>query len=160
MPFGLRFPGLVLTSLALLCLHPGAAAGPSTQVEELPALWRSVDAVVHLQIQTRLGARSGSGETNAAFQEYEAKVFEVFRRYFAGPKRTLTLLETATGSDPVCKPGEEFVAFLRWDESERAFQSVVMVPVRDGQVKSPRIQGIESGMKLQAFLAQLRAMME
>jgi len=173
-----------MTALALLVLvmQPCAAAerfaaggrvpfrsvpGP---VFDLPTLWRNVDAVAFLRIQET--ASSAPGQSGTIRTEYKASVLEVFRRFFGGPKTaSMSFLQlstctwqiettTFTALETPYRPGQECVAFLRWNDSEGLFQSVISLPVRDGQVKSPGIEEIQAGMKIEAFLAKLRAMLE
>jgi len=140
-----------------------AAAPPSG---DLPALWRSADAVVLLKISRNAGERTSPNSACKQYYEHEAKVLEAFRLCFGEPKVKTSLLQPAVpcadalGLDSAYKPGDEFIAFLRWNGPEEAFFGFVMVPVLDGRVKSPHIEGIESGMKLENFLTILRAMME
>ena len=149
----------------------GAGPGP---VFDLPTLWRNVDAVVFLRIQEAEGSATGQavGKSEAIRIEYKASVLEVFRRFFGGPKTAgISFLQlstctwqiettTFTALETPYRPGQECVAFLRWNDSEGLFQSVISLPVRDGQVKSPGIEEIQAGMKIEAFLAKLRAMLE
>ena len=131
---------------------------------DLPSLWRSVDAVVFLRIQKALGTRTQTRDGwEYQFTEHRALVHEVFRRFRGEPRTSVDLLQrrdAAAAEDPCYKPDREFVAFLRWNDQEQMFESYLMIPVAEGQVKSPRIQILESGMKLETFLKILRAMME
>ena len=95
--------------------------------------------------------------------EHRASVHEVFRRFRGKPQSSVVLLQLRDAPAPADSgymPDQEFVAFLRWNDAEQMFEPYLMIPVREGQVKAPRIQALESGMKLEAFLKILRAMME
>lgn len=147
---------------------PGQAAVPGAGCAadcDLPTLWRSVDAVVFLRIQRTLGTRARNLDgREVLWIESRALAHEVFRWLPGKPQSSLDLLQLRDGTTPMEAPGgapdKEFVAFLRWSDEAQMFESYLMVPVRDGQVKSPRITVIESGMKLEAFLILLRTMME
>jgi hypothetical protein len=150
------------------------ARGEAIATQDLPTLWRSVDAVVYLRIQESLGTRPlrTEGQCVIPATEHKASILEVFRRYRGEPRNaTVNFLqrsagmwhsdqETITGRETPCKPGEELVAFLSRNENVRAFQGEIIVPVRDGQVRSPHIEELLKGMKLEVFLEKLRAMME
>jgi hypothetical protein len=159
-------PGADLVVDAALGVDPRrvkAGAIVSTLDYDLAALWRSVDAVLHLRIQKSANTRTRAVEgCECIYLEHQASVLEVFRRYRGAPPKNLVVLQGAeTGLvDAPYAPGYEYFAFLRWNESEQAFQTHIMVPVLEGQVKSHSIREIESGMKLEAFLIKLRAMME
>jgi hypothetical protein len=149
-------------------------AGEALAVKDLPTWWRSVDAVVYLRIEESLGVRPlrASGQCTAVCTLHRISVLEVFRRYRGEPReKSLTFLQGSAGTWPSQggtiigretpgKPGDEMVAFLIWNNPEQAFQSAVVVPVLDGQVRSPHIEELQNAMKLEAFLAKLRAMME
>jgi hypothetical protein len=145
-----------------------------TGMEDLPTLWRSVDAVVLFRIQESLGARllHTEGHCTTVCTEHKVSVLEVFRRYRGEPREFhMNFLQrsagtwrsekgiTAGGETP-CKPGEEFVAFLRWNDAGHALMDTVLIPVRDGQVRHPSIEELQKSLALEAFLKILRAMME
>jgi hypothetical protein len=139
---------------------------------DLPALWIKADAVVHLRIQKTSGTRPRPTSSGCAciYTEHQAIVLEAFRRHIGEPKSNVGFLQASycPVPDDLAGPefdrpytaGGEFLAFLKWNSAEQMFQSLIMVPVREGQVKSFRIHGLESGMSLEAFLKVLRAMME
>jgi hypothetical protein len=143
-------------------------------MEDLPTLWRNVDAVVYLRIQASLGARllRTEGHCVTVCTEHKVSVLEVFRRYRGEPREfTMTFLQrsagtwrgeegTTAGRETPCKPGEEFVAFLTWNDASHAFMDTILVPVRDGQVRHAFIEELQKSMALEAFLKILRAMME
>lgn len=164
-----------LRVLALLLLLPSGLVSRQEPLSstDLATLWRSVDAVVYLRIQETLPAetRQVGGKTGAIGTEHKASILEVFRRspgaldastvrFLQISANTANFQVTNTGHEAPYRPGEALVAFFRWNKSEEEFQGHIVVPVRDGQVKSPHIHEIESGMKLEAFLVKLRAMME
>jgi hypothetical protein len=162
---------VVTSGCLLLLLLPAIVPCPgmpqsAAVAEDLPSLWRSADAVVYLKIGRNAGERNSPDSGCQRYHEHETKVLEAFRLHIGEPKVKASLLQPAVpcadarGLDPAYKPGEEFIAFLRWNGPEEAFLGFVMVPVRDGRVKSPYIEGIESGMKLGDFLTILRSMME
>ncbi len=102
---------------------------------------------------------------------YQAVNLEAFRRFFGNPQSTFSFLRAAPDSlypsagpgteiDAPCKQGEEYIVFLRWNDIEHLFQAHLVVPVREGQVRSPHIEEIRAGMKLEAFLTKLRSMQE
>ncbi|MGA2263233.1 MAG: carboxypeptidase-like regulatory domain-containing protein [Acidobacteriota bacterium] len=142
---------------------------------ELTALWRNIDAVAYLRIERTVGVRrtsqTGSPCENV-YIEHQASVLEVFRRHIGKPDAaTVNFLQAApapgysgqttrTAGDPTYRPGEFLVAFLQWDESERAFLAFIGLRVRDGKVQSFDIHEIASGIKIEEFLKILRAMME
>jgi hypothetical protein len=140
---------------------------------DLPTLWRSVDAVAHVRIQKTLDTRirrTGS-DSEGLYLEVQAVNLEAFRRFFGNPQSMFDFLQAApdslysgaapaTESDAPCKQGEEYIAFLRWNDMEHLFQAHLVVPVREGQVRSPHIEEIRAGMKLEAFLTKLRSMQE
>ena len=140
---------------------------------DLPTLWRSVDAVAYVRIQKTLEARlrqTGTG-SEGLYLEVQAVKLEAFRRFFGNPQSTFGFLQAASDplfpgagsgadTDAPCKQGEEYIAFLRWNDIEHLFQAHLLVPVREGQVRSPHIEEIRAGMKLEAFLTKLRAMQE
>jgi hypothetical protein len=142
---------------------------------DLPTLWRSVDAVVLLRIQKALGVRrtpQSGGPCENIYVEHRASVLEVFRRcrgkpdasdvdfLQAAPAPGYSGMKTVTGNWQGFRPGDEFVTFLQWDASEKAFLAYFTIPVRNGKVESFDLREIESGMKLDDFLKLLRAMME
>jgi len=143
---------------------------------DLPTLWRSVDAVVHLRIQKTLGARrsrQADGPCENVYLEHQASILEAFRRVQGKPEAPgVDFLQAApapgyngpkiiTGNYwQVFRPGDELVAFLVWEDSEGAFLAYFTVPVRDGRVESIDLREIEFAMKLDVFLKMLRAMME
>lgn len=131
---------------------------------DLPTLWRSVDAVVFLRIEKPLGTRTRTLDGREfQWSGHRALVHEVFRRFPGKLQASVDLLQRrdATASTgPGYMPGQEFVAFLRWNDGEEMFEPYLMIPVREGRVQSPRIQVLESGMNLEAFLKLLRSMME
>ncbi len=149
-------------------------ADEAPAVKDLPTWWRSADAVVYLRIEESLGVRPlrASGQCVAVCTLHRVSVLEVFRRYRGEPReKSLTFLQgsagtwpsqggTIVGRETPGKPGDEMVAFLIWNNPEHAFQSAVLVPVLDGQVRSPHIEELQNTMRLEAFLAKLRAMME
>ncbi len=174
----IRIQAGITTSFLLLLLLASSTAGTQANKSgtisgigtgctgdcDLPTLWRSVDAVVFLRIQKTLGTRAQTLDGREyLWIEYRATVHEVFRRFRGKPQSGVDLLQprdAATPTDPGYVPYQEFVAFLRWNDAEQMFEPYIMIPVREGQVKSPRIQVLESGMTLEAFLKILRAMME
>jgi hypothetical protein len=139
---------------------------------DLPALWMKADAVVHLRIQKTVGTRPRPTRSGCEcmYTEHQAIVLEAFRRHIGEPKSNVGFLQASycPVPDDLAGPefdrpfdtGGEFIAFLKWNGKEEMFQSHVMVPVRNGQVKSSCIHGLESGMSLEAYLKILRAMME
>ena len=143
-------------------------------MEDLPTLWRNVDAVVYFRIQASLGARllHTEGHCVTVCTEHKVSVLEVFRRYRGEPQEfTANFLQrsagtwrgeegTTAGRETPCKPGEEFVAFLTWNDAGHALMDTILVPVRDGQVRHPSIEELQKSMALEAFLKILRAMME
>jgi hypothetical protein len=143
-------------------------------IEDLAATWRSVDAVVYLRIQKSSGVRPlrMEGQCVSVATEWRAAVLEVFRRYRGEPREfTMTFLQlaagtwrsdtgTITGPGMPLKPGDEIIAFLRWNGSLGSFQDRILVPVREGQARSPYIEELQKGLKLEALLEKLRAMME
>jgi hypothetical protein len=143
-------------------------------MEDLPTLWRNVDAVVYFRIQEALGARlvNTDGHCVTVCTEHKVSVLEVFRRYRGEPREfTMSFLqrsagtwrgeeETNTGREIPCKPGEEFVAFLTWNDAGHALMDTILIPVRDGQVRHRSIEELQKSMALEVFLKILRAMME
>jgi hypothetical protein len=174
----IRIQAGITTSLMLLVLLVSSTAGTQASKSgtisgigagctgdcDLPTLWRSVDAVVFLRIQKTLGTRTQTLDgRECLWIEHRASVHEVFRRFRGKPQSSVDLLQlrdATAPTDPGYMPDQEFVAFLRWNDEEQMFEPYIMIPVREGQVKSPRIQVLESGMKFEAFLKILRAMME
>jgi hypothetical protein len=150
------------------------AGSAAMVVRDLPTVWRTVDAVAFLRIQESLGARPlrTEGQCVTVAVGHRASVLEVFRRYRGEPRESpVTFLQlsagawrgsdaTVTGAETPLKPGEELVAFLTWNDSERVFQGSILLPVRDGQVRSLHIEELQQGMRLTALLEKLRAMME
>jgi hypothetical protein len=140
---------------------------------DLPTLWRSVDAVAYVRIQKTLDTRirrTGS-DSEGLYLEVQAVNLEAFRRFFGTPQSMFGFLQAAPDSldhgagpgaesDAPCKQGEEYIAFLRWNDMEHLFQAHLVVPVRQGQVRSSHIEEIQAGMKLEAFLTKLRSMQE
>jgi len=148
-------------------------SGKVDWVMDLPTLWRSVDAVAYVRVQKTLetSTREAISESNVVFLEHQAVNLEAFRRFFGNPQSTFSFLQAASGSlspgagpgaESVapCKQGEEYVVFLRWNDREHLFQAHLVVPVSEGQVRSPHIEEIRAGMKLEAFLTKLRSMQE
>jgi len=145
-----------------------------TVKEDLPTIWRSVDAVVFLRIQESLGARllRTDGHCVTVCTEHKVAVLEVFRRYRSEPREfTMNFLQrsagvrrgeegTIAGRETPGKPGQEFVAFLTWNDAGHALMDAFLIPVRDGQVQHPSIEELQKSMTLEAFLKILRAMME
>jgi len=145
-----------------------------TRVEDLPTLWRSVDAVVFLRIQDSLGVRllRTDGHCVTVCTEHRVAVLEVFRRYRGEPRDlTTSFLQrsagtwrneegTTSGREVPGKPGDEFIAFMTWNTAGQALMNTILVPVRDGQVRHPSVEELQKGMALEAFLKILRAMME
>ncbi len=168
----------ITTSLALWALMVSGTAGMQANKSgivpeigagcagdcDLPTLWRSVEAVVFLRIEKTLGTQTRSVDGRQfLWIEHRALVHEAFRRFLGKPQSTVDLLERrdATASaDPGLLPGQEFVAFLRWNDGAEMFEPYLMIPVRGGRVRSSRVQALESGMYLEAFLKILRSMME
>lgn len=168
-----RFPAIFVALLLLMLPESVVSIQNPLLSVDLPTLWRSVDAVVYLRIQETSGVRMRptNGKSEAVGIEHKASVLEVFRRYWGTPNTaTLSFLQlpdnawnmeaAETAHEATYRPGEQLVAFLRWNASEQVFQEYLVVPIRDGQVKSPHIDEIASGMKLESFLIKLRAMME
>jgi hypothetical protein len=150
-------------------------AGSISSNMDLPSLWRSVDAVVHLRIQEITDTRrtqKADDPCENTFAEHRASLLEAFRRVQgkpngssfdflqAAPAPGCSGRKTLTGNSPAFRPGDELVAFLRWDDSEKAFLAYFTVPVVEGKVQSYDLSEIESAMKLDGFLKMLRAMME
>jgi hypothetical protein len=140
---------------------------------DLPTLWRSVNAVAYVRIQKTLDTRTrqAGSESDGLYVEYQAVNLEAFRRFFGNPQSTFSFLQAAPDSlypsagpgaesDALCKQGEEYIVFLRWNDMEHLFQAHLVVPVREGQVRSLHIEEIRVGMKLKAFLTKLRSMQE
>lgn len=140
---------------------------------DLPTLWRSVNAVAYVRIQKTLDTRTRrtSSESEGLYLEHQAVNLEAFRRFFGNPQSMFSFLQAAPDSlypgagpgaesDAPCKQGEEYIVFLRWNDREHLFQAHLVVPVREGQVRSPHIEEIQAGMKLEAFLTKLRSMQE
>jgi hypothetical protein len=158
-----RFRTAVLL-FTLLLPGLGVTAGFQNGDGDLPTLWRSVDAVAFLKIQTAAppsSKQAGEGAFKAI--EYRASVLEVFRRTRGQPQYEVTFLRDASekeSPESACKPGQECLVFLVWNNAEGAFQAYITIAVRNGKVQSPRIRGLESGMNLEAFLKILRSMME
>jgi len=172
-------PGSELTGDVVLSFNP--MGGTVTHITrpaldlELPTLWRNIDAVVYLRIQKTSGVRrtgqAGSPCENV-FVEHQASILEVFRRHIGKPNTTtMNFLQatpapgykgmtTRTEKDPLYRPGEDMVTFLRWDESEKAFLAFIALRVRDGKVQSYDIHELASAIKIEEFLKILRAMME
>jgi len=150
-----------------------AQSGKADWVTDLPTLWRSVNAVAYVRIQKTLDTRTRQTgyESDGLYVEYQAVNLEAFRRFFGNPQSTFSFLQAAPDSlypsagpgteiDAPCKQGEEYIVFLRWNDIEHLFQAHLVVPVREGQVQSPHIEEIRTGMKLEAFLTKLRSMQE
>ncbi len=146
----------------------GTAAAPAadcTSACDLLTLWRSVDTVVFLRMQKTLGTRVRNHDgQESLWAERRALVHEVFRRFQSISQPSLDFLQARDGTSLIgttdSAVGEEFVAFLRWSNEEQMFESYFMLPVRDGQVQSPRVKELASGMKLETLLKTLRTMME
>jgi len=147
--------------------------------------YRSADAVVHLQITRSMETQPwGRGETlcggvvgteHVAIVLHALKVDPVhgaqrgseFRsvQYPAGTWTDGT--EYAEGTEDPYSPGEEYVAFLKWDSRFERFSRYVgpifMFPVRDGQVfwkrdNLPDVPGLRDGMTVESFFAVLHAL--
>lgn len=141
---------------------------------DLPTWWRSVDAVVYVRVTESMGSRPvrTGGQCAIVGTQHRASVFEVFRRYRGEPReQTLEILQrsagvwqdlegTLAGRRTPCQPGQELIVFLTWNNLERTFQDALIVPVKDGQVRSAAIEELQKGMNLEDFLKMLRAMME
>ena len=141
---------------------------------DLPTLWRSVDAVAYLRIRQTSDFRPRYPESgfSHAGEEHEASVFEVFRRYRGTPAgaslkflRVPEVAEMPAGGTPertnsLLHPGEECIAFLHWNDAEDMFEALLVLPVRNGQVRSFCIDEIFSPMKTEIFLIKLRSMKE
>jgi hypothetical protein len=112
---------------------------------DLPAIWRSSDAVVFARAVEVGGTQC------------KAKVLELFRRHFGGPKTEFTLPQQP---DTPWKPGDEFIAFLRWNSPDGMYRPAIVLPVRDGRVVRISIDGLPPEMDLEAFLTRLRSMQE
>jgi len=144
---------------------PGTQA--ATLEYDLPTLWRHADAVVHLRIQKSAGIR-GQAPGEPALLVHRATAIEYFRNVKGLTPAGIDVLQANTGNrfidpayiDPPFKPGEEFIAFLRWHDTEEAFLVYIMAPVKGGRVRSPHIAELITGMKLEPFLVILRTMME
>jgi hypothetical protein len=108
---------------------------------DLPALWRSVDAVVLAKV------------VSVDATSCQANVLELFRRHFGGPRTGFTLTSTL-------KAGDEFVAFLQGNANERTYQARLLLPVHDGKLRTASIDGLPPEMDLEAFLVRLRSMQE
>lgn len=168
-----------LTSDVMLFLDPlseipTSILQPSLDLE-LTTLWRNIDAVAYLRVERTVGVRRTSqtgSQCENVYIEHQASVLEVFRRHIGKPDAaTVNFLQAApapgyigqttrTAGDPTYRPGEFLVAFLQWDESEKAFLAFITLRVRDGKVQSFDIHEIASGIKIEEFLKILRAMME
>ncbi len=166
---------------ALLAFALMATAEPGTHADEqdtaaaqgtnctgacdLLTLWRSVDTVIFLRIQKTPGTRVRNLDgQESLWVEHRALVHEVFRRFQSISQPSLDFLQARDDTSLIGTAdsalGEEFVAFLRWSNEEQMFESYFMLPVRDGQVQSPRVKELESSMKLETLLKTLRTMME
>ena len=146
----------------------------SAGARDLPTLWRSVDAVAYLRIREISDSRTRHTESDIASAgvEHEATVLEVFRRYRGTPAtpqlKFLRIAENGEqqqgertpGENSMLLSGEECIAFLHWNDAEEIFESVQVLPVRDGRVKSFCIDEILFPMKIEAFLVKLRSMQE
>ncbi len=146
---------------------PGNVVGAASVIPDdgdLPSLWRNVDAVVFLRIQeaVRTLTRTLDGR-ESSWTEYRAAAHEVFRRFRGQPRTIVQLLQPGDHQIPPISPpvpGREYIAFLRWNDAEQAFEPVIMIAVTNASVQSSLIRGLESGMNLESFLKVLRAMME
>jgi len=173
-----RFVFLILLFPALLVI-PAPAARTQQDREiavsyDLPTLWRSVDAVAYLRIReiSVFSPRRQESGFSSAGEEHEASVLEVFRRYRGTPAGSqLKFLrvyattaqsagEMIPGEDSLLRVGEECIAFLYWNDKEKIFESFLVLPVRNGQVRSFCIDEILSPIKIEAFLVKLRSMQE
>jgi hypothetical protein len=160
----IRFRTVAVFSTLLLSGVGRGAAWPQNEDGDLPTLWRSVDAVALVKIQTAASPRTKKdAESRFPAVEYRATTVEAFRRMRGQPQYEVTFLRDASEKEPpesACTPGQECLAFLVWNSAEGAFRAYVTVAVRNGQVRTSRIRGLESGMNLEAFLKILRSMME
>lgn len=169
----LRSYWLVLSFLFVFPCPPSAQvtmlARPTPNLD-LPALWIASDAVVFLKIRQTAG-RPDSRNGENSYVEHQASVLEVFRKHIGKPGTgAMHFLQSMPASgyqerseraeDPSRRAGEDVVAFLTWDASEEAFLAFLTLEVCDGKVQSNEIRELASAVKIEAFLAMLRAMME
>ena len=140
----------------------------------MPWALREANAIVHIRI-----AGSGSGERCIATglcvcTEHVAVVMRDLKadQPDAAPTSIRFLQDGAgritgmapSGSKPYA-PGEEYIAFLRWDSAARRFVRILgdgyMFPVRGGRVQFSRTDapGLSDGMPVEEFGRALRALM-
>jgi hypothetical protein len=156
----LFFAALFLGMIVAIC---PAQTKDNPTPEDLATLWRNTDAIVLLKIRSRLPDRIRMQDPCPRWEESDAKIIETFRRYFGAMPETIHLTRPSCGPEAGDMPmnaGKEFVAFLSWQDQEKAYRPTILVPVVNKRVQSPFIRELQAGTALEAFLIKLRSMME